>query len=209
MNIPRHNQWLSPLIGLISSSLPIASQAAPPDFLRSIDTNPQSIVEYRVVGVTQTRTSGLPEVDDSQGNPLHGIDAMNQLCQEEFGPAARFARAAEAHGPPGATSYFPDDATYAWVDATPTIPLYMPDRAGTATPWTATPRDFDFVHFTVVGASPRVAQAGFSCASWTTDSSFAPAGGAALSRSGEFVGVSCNVPRNVVCAAPVVVPAGP
>jgi hypothetical protein len=193
------------MIGLIAGSLPLAAQATQPDFPTSIDTRPQTVVEYRVVGVTVTEADGAPSFLDDQMDAVSGAAAMNQLCQREVHPRARFATFSDYRNTPGARSLVrPSVGGGAWVDPGIVTVLFTPDASDDALDWIASPQQAPQLRLVLADALGAGTQ--FSCAGWRTTSKVT-FGAYIAGGSGLAAFDSCDRSHQVLCAAPVAVPA--
>ena len=184
--------------------LPLAANAgnpAPPPF----ESAPVSVAEYRVAGVTSTKTNGNVVTSDQFGNELSGYAAMDRLCQVEVDPNARAATAREWQS--ARRFALPADFTGAWLTPgpiglaiQPPLPVLHPDTSH-AVAYTTSDRPW------VIGDDASALQAilGGTCWGYSTQG----ASGIAGNLEGVIRGWTCQRELNVACAALVAVPVRP
>ena len=149
----------------------------------TVDNEPQSLLEHRVIGYTTTRSTGYIEADSAFG-PMLGFAAMHELCTQQVPGATRAAFSHEALRP--AAPLF-GQVEVAWVIPSPET--YEYSNAGA----------IDRVSCEWYAAAPRAAD---EEASFATGLAFSPF-------SGRIQTVSCEVALPVACSAPVAVPVMP
>jgi hypothetical protein len=178
-------------------------RAAAPDFPNAIGTNPVTVAEYRVVGVTTAVTDGRAEAQAESGVPLIGFAAMDRLCQLEF-PGSRMATAREWQTSQVFT--FPAGVTKVWLDPGPIALVFDPTQASDRD-WTAYMTDARQGLIQTIKSNPEAAAADMSCLGYVRDE---------LGTSGTFgneeklVGTTSCITTNAVgCAALIAVPVSP
>jgi hypothetical protein len=208
MDITKRYKSNCTAIWLFVCFIPLGALAAPPDFPASIDTNPQSVVEYRVVGITDTATDGSAAVTDDQGVAYRGIVAMNRLCREEVHPQSRLARVREYYDTPGARLLLTTDTGPAWVAPGEFQVVFRPDPFIPDDDWAAVSTYYGAAFHSTAQRDPEQAVSRASCDQWL-------AAGPEFSAlyiqadSGRASEDDCDKSYRLLCAAPVVVPAGP
>jgi hypothetical protein len=159
------------------------------------ETEPQSIVEYRFVGLTTVTVNAKPEVAG-----FNGIPALHKLCQMEFGSNARAAFLEDTLRPLQVESA---EFGVAWiisssVDISPTASNMwglFDTRRGSFLSFESTPE----------GASSAAACFHFDSSS-TVQNRFAPTFNPQDGRTGFAL---CNVDLPIACSAPFAIPVSP
>jgi len=157
----------------------------------------QTIVEYRYVGLASADpTDGRIEVAGSNTS-LIGFAAMNKLCADDYGPAARVATINEA--------FFRDDSDQrdAWVVADG-VDVYVSEfTSGNPSKW-APVASSTGIRIGPIGAIPFGLIQASQCFQYTQDS--ASFEGPVTRASGEIFIVGCDTIHPVACSAPTVIP---
>jgi len=174
---------------MFACAIPLAGQAKD-----SVATNPATIVEYRVVGVTTTQTDGAPSVGG-----LTGFAAMDQLCQNEMGADTRMATAREWQ----TTRNFPHpaDALPIWLDPGP-IEITFDPNSGVSGSLVGHPTEARGLFF-IGGATPFEVNKFATCNSFTNNGFGSAITGTAV---GRLNGSDCEESLKVGCSAPVAIP---
>lgn len=202
----KHNTFIFTSFGLVAYLLPHVLLAALPDAPNSIGTNPQTIVEYRVVGVTDTATNWTAaKATDSQEGTVFGIGAMNRLCQAEVHPQSHMASTSEWVGTPEPHLLIPEGVDEAWLlpspraypDTPKDYPIYVMDI------------DFDSTYDVHPKVLPPLAQRPPTLTCTRANSPAVHLYGAAGSHTGRVGYAHCSRVLPVACAAPVSVTVGP
>jgi hypothetical protein len=196
MNITKSYKSIRTMIWCFACLLPLMVRAAAPDFPTAIGTNPVTVAEYRLVGVTTALTDGSAEAQSESGGSLRGFAAMDRICQLEY-PDSRMATIREWQ-----TSQqfaFPDSTTFVWLDPGPQSLVLNP----TASDWFAYSTNGRLVQ-PANGSSPGDVYFSTNCVNYKSS----------FSAETAFVGLEdktvlqtfCNDAAPVACSALVAVP---
>ena len=183
---------------LFACLLPMASRAALPS-IPPAQSNPVTVPEYRVVGVTVTTTNGRVETQDQFGGTLVGHAAMDRLCQVEVDPNARAATVREWQEP--RSFEIPGEIVRVWLTPGHVEFVYLPD-ASDQTDYVAITGDERPVRARREGSLER-AHIELSCKDFSVDSDFGAFVGV---ETGRIVRRTCNNELRIACSALVSVP---